>query len=49
MRIGVGQLWRETNAFNPLPTTCRDFNGFGVCRGDRAVKTLAAEGCKVYG
>ncbi|MES1213104.1 MAG: M81 family metallopeptidase, partial [Singulisphaera sp.] len=25
MRIAIGQLWQETNTFNPLPTTRRDF------------------------
>jgi len=25
MRIAIGQLWQETNTFNPLPTTQEDF------------------------
>ena len=33
MRIGILQLWQETNTFNPLPTTRRDFEEFGVLRG----------------
>ena len=39
MRIAIGQLWQETNTFNPLPTTRGDFEEFGVVRGagpDRA-------------
>lgn len=33
MRIAVGQLWQETNTFNPLPTQRSDFDQFGVLRG----------------
>ena len=33
MKIAVGQLWQETNTFNPLPTTRADFEAFGVLRG----------------
>ena len=32
MRIAIGQLWQETNTFNPLPTTRQDFENFGVVR-----------------
>jgi microcystin degradation protein MlrC len=42
MRIAVGQLWQETNTFNPLPTTRRDFERFGVLRGDELVARMAA-------
>jgi microcystin degradation protein MlrC len=41
MRIAVGQLWQETNTFNPLPTTRRDFEEFGVCRGAELVERMA--------
>src|SRR5260370_21006992 len=41
MRIAIGQLWQETNTFNPLPTTRQDFEQFGVCRGPALVKTMA--------
>jgi microcystin degradation protein MlrC len=41
MRIAIGQLWQETNTFNPLPTTRQDFEQFGVCRGPELVKTMA--------
>jgi microcystin degradation protein MlrC len=41
MRIAVGQLWQETNTFNPLPTTRADFDQFGVLRGDEVVERMA--------
>jgi microcystin degradation protein MlrC len=41
MRIAVGQLWQETNTFNPLPTTRADFEAFGVVRGAELVTRLA--------
>ena len=41
MRIGILQLWQETNTFNPLPTTRRDFEAFGVMRGAELVERLA--------
>jgi microcystin degradation protein MlrC len=41
MRIAVGQLWQESNTFNPLPTTRRDFEDFGVLRGAELVETMA--------
>jgi microcystin degradation protein MlrC len=37
MRIAIGQLWQETNTFNPLPTTRRDFEDFGVVRGQEVI------------
>src|SRR5687768_10578537 len=33
MRIAIGQLWQETNTFNPLPTTRANFDEWGVLRG----------------
>jgi microcystin degradation protein MlrC len=41
MRIGILQLWQETNTFNPLPTTRRDFEAFGVLRGAELIEQLA--------
>ena len=42
MRVAIGQLWQETNTFNPLPTTRGDFEAFGVLRG-REVAGAAGE------
>jgi microcystin degradation protein MlrC len=41
MRIAIGQLWQETNTFNPLLTTRADFEQFGVLRGARLVEEMA--------
>src|SRR5262249_49344062 len=41
MRIAIGQLWQETNTFNPLPTTRADFEQFGVLRGAELVQRMA--------
>lgn len=41
MRIAIGQLWQESNTFNPLPTTLQDFEHFGVLRGDDLVAGMA--------
>ena len=41
MRIAIGQLWQETNTFNPLPTTRADFEAFGVLRGGELIERLA--------
>jgi microcystin degradation protein MlrC len=41
MRIAIGQLWQETNTFNPLATTRQDFEQFGVLRGSDMVERLA--------
>src|SRR5436309_15657684 len=41
MRIAVGQLWQETNTFNPLPTTRRHFVEWGVRRGAELVEQMA--------
>jgi microcystin degradation protein MlrC len=42
MRIAIGQLWQETNTFNPLPTTRNDFEAFGIHRGDELVQQMKA-------
>src|SRR4051812_37348448 len=41
MRIAVGQLWQETNTFNPVPTTRQTFERFGVVRGPELVERMA--------
>jgi microcystin degradation protein MlrC len=41
MRIAIGQLWQETNTFNPSPTTRSDFEAFGVLGGNEMVEKLA--------
>src|SRR5262249_25751657 len=41
MRIAIGQLWQETNTFNPLPTTRHDFEQFGFLRGEAVVERMA--------
>lgn len=41
MRIAIGQLWQETNTFNPLPTTRQDFEQFGILRGHDLVERMA--------
>src|SRR3954454_18765412 len=41
MRIAIGQLWQETNSFNPLPTTRQDFEQFGVLRGAEMIERMA--------
>jgi microcystin degradation protein MlrC len=41
MRIAIGQLWQETNTFNPWPTTRADFEHFGICRGTELVERMA--------
>ncbi|HEY2411093.1 MAG TPA: M81 family metallopeptidase [Pirellulaceae bacterium] len=41
MRIAIGQLWQETNTFNPIPTSRADFESFGILRGDNLVEKMA--------
>lgn len=41
MRIAVGQLWQETNTFNPLATTRSDFETFGIDRGPALIEKMA--------
>ncbi len=41
MRIAIGQLCQETNTFNPLPTTRRNFEEFGILRGPELVDRMA--------
>lgn len=41
MRVALGQLWQETNTFNPLPTTRADFESFGIVRGAELLERMA--------
>src|SRR5262245_66026446 len=41
MRIAIGQLWQETNTFNPIPTTRAEFEQFGVLRGADMIERMA--------
>lgn len=41
MRIAIGQLWQETNTWNPLQTTRKDFEQFGVYRGAELVERMS--------
>jgi microcystin degradation protein MlrC len=41
MRIAIGQLWQESNTFNPRPTTRADFEKFGVLRGPDLIEHMA--------
>jgi microcystin degradation protein MlrC len=41
LKIAIGQLWQETNTFNPIPTTRDDFEHFGVSRGSEFVEKMA--------
>ena len=41
MRIAIGQLWQESNTFNPLPTTRADFEHFGIVRGAELIERMA--------
>lgn len=41
MRIGIAQLWQETNTLNPQPTTRADFEQSGILRGAAVIRELA--------
>src|SRR5687767_703893 len=41
MRIALGQVWQETNTFNPIRTTRADFDQFGVTSGSQLLETMA--------
>src|SRR6516165_8791817 len=41
MRIAIGQLWQESNTFNPIPTTHADFEQFGIVRGPELIERMA--------
>jgi len=44
MRIAIGMLWQETNAFNPLPTTLENFETMGIFYGDQVIEKFADVG-----
>jgi microcystin degradation protein MlrC len=41
LRIGLGNIWQETNTFNPLVTTPADFEPLGILRGGSCIEQLA--------
>lgn len=41
LRIALGNIWQETNTFNPLPTTPADFAALGILRGEECIEQLA--------
>lgn len=41
MRVAIGQLWQETNTFNPLATTRADFEPLGIYFGATLLDKLA--------
>ena len=41
MRVAIGQVWQESNTFNPIPTTRADFEQFGIVRGTDLVERMA--------
>src|SRR5262245_50058068 len=41
MRIAIGQLWQETNTFNPVPTTMDDYLAFGSYEGEEVVRRFS--------
>ena len=44
MRIAVIHVAQETNDFNPIPTTLRDYQGFGILEGPAIFETLRGFG-----
>ncbi len=44
MRLGLIHIGQETNDFNPLPTTLRDYEAFGVFDGPRIIEELRGIG-----
>lgn len=41
MRIAIGQLWQETNTFNPIPTTFADVEPLGIYTGAELLRRMA--------
>ena len=41
MRIAIGQIWQETNTFNPNATVRADFESFGITRGEALVEEMS--------
>ena len=44
MRVAIGQLWFETNGFNPLPTTLEDFEAMGIFYGEDVIERFRGVG-----
>ena len=44
MRIALIHIGQETNDFNPLPTTLRDYASFGIVEGQAIVTQFAGVG-----
>lgn len=44
MRLALIHVTQETNDFNPVPTTLRDFEAFGIFEGAEIVRTLRGVG-----
>lgn len=40
LRIAIGQLWQESNTFNPVVTTRQNFEEFGVLRGPELIEKM---------
>lgn len=38
LRIGIAQIWQESNSFNPLATTIGDFKRFGYAQGPQVLE-----------
>src|SRR5437870_6117291 len=41
MRVAIGQLWQESNTWNPIATTRADFEHFGILRGQELMERMA--------
>lgn len=44
MRIALIHIGQETNDFNPLPTSLRDYASFGICEGEEMVRRFRTLG-----
>jgi microcystin degradation protein MlrC len=44
MRIALIHIGQETNDFNPVPTTLRDYEAFGIVEGEAIIETFRGVG-----
>ena len=44
MRIALIHIGQETNDFNPVPTTLRDYESFGIVEGPAILETFRGVG-----
>jgi microcystin degradation protein MlrC len=44
MRLALIHIGQETNDFNPVPTTLRDYEAFGIFEGPRMIEELRGIG-----